>query len=52
MSGTLICNANPKAAVNGVAHFGGCQIDLAGSYTLTASDGVLTSAISDTVTIT
>jgi hypothetical protein len=49
---TLTCTPNPKAAVAGVATFAGCNIDKAGSYTLTATDGALTSAISSTLTIT
>ena len=31
---------NPQAAVAGVATFAGCKIDLAGTYTLTATDGL------------
>jgi len=38
------CAANPKAASAGVATFGGCTITTAGTYTLTATDGSLTSA--------
>src|SRR6185295_15252684 len=42
---TLACTAgNTKAAVAGVATFVGCNIDVAGTYTLTASDGSLTAA--------
>ncbi len=49
---TLSCAANPSAAVAGVARFANCGIDLPGTYTLTATDGALTSAVSDSVTIT
>ncbi len=48
---TLTCTANPKKAVAGVAAFAGCKMSTAGSYTLTASDGVLTSAVSASFTI-
>jgi hypothetical protein len=44
---TLTCtSANPLPIVSGVATFVGCRIDLAGSYTLTATDGALTSTAS------
>ena len=49
---TLACTANPKAAVAGVATFAGCNISAAGTYVLTATDGVLTSAASASVEIT
>ena len=49
---TLTCTSNPLAAVSGVATFAGCKIDLANSYTLTATDGSLTSAVSSSITIT
>src|ERR1019366_4823118 len=49
---TLACTPNPNAAVAGVATFTGCQIDKVGTYTLTATDGSLTSATSSSVTIT
>lgn len=48
---TLTCTANPKAAVNGVVTFAGCKIDKAGTYTLTATDGALTSAASNSFTV-
>jgi hypothetical protein len=48
---TMTCTANPKAAVSGVATFGGCAIAKAGTYTLTATDGTLTSAVSSSFTI-
>jgi len=49
---TLSCTTNPKAAAAGVATFAGCAIDKTGTYTLTATDGSLTSAISSSFTIT
>ena len=48
---TLSCTANPQGAVAGVATFAGCKIDVAGTYTLTATDGVLTSGQSSSLTI-
>ena len=43
--GTLACapDNGPQNAIAGVADFGGCNIDKAGSYTLTATDGTLDS---------
>ncbi|HST32977.1 MAG TPA: hypothetical protein VLJ80_05595, partial [Solirubrobacteraceae bacterium] len=49
---TLTCTSNPLAASSGVASFAGCKIDKAGTYTLTAKDGSLTSATSSSLTIT
>jgi ribosomal protein L24E len=49
---TFGCTTNPETAVAGVATFAGCDIHTAGTYTLTATDGTLTSAVSMTVTIT
>ncbi|ASD22324.1 hypothetical protein B7495_09685 [Cryobacterium sp. LW097] len=49
---TLYCTANPKAAASGVATYSGCRIDKAGSYTLTATSGVLTPAVSGSYTVT
>ncbi len=49
---TLTCTANPKAAVAGVDTFAGCRIDRAGTYTLTATGGGLTGAVSNSFTIT
>ncbi|HEY3841954.1 MAG TPA: hypothetical protein VGL48_01775 [Acidimicrobiales bacterium] len=47
VSGHLTCTSNPLNATSGIATFSGCAIDKAGSgYTLTASDGTLTSASS------
>jgi hypothetical protein len=40
------CASNPKAAISGVATFSGCKITTAGTYTLTATDPSLTSAVS------
>ena len=49
-TGTLTCTANPKAAVAGVATFAGCSINQTGTgYTLTATDGTLTSATTGSV---
>jgi hypothetical protein len=49
---TLSCTANPLAASSGVAGFSGCAIDKSGTgYTLTATDGSLTSATSSSLTI-
>ena len=50
---TLSCTTNPLAASSGVAGFAGCKIDKAGTgYTLTATDGSLTAATSNSFTIT
>ena len=49
---TLTCTANPQRAVAGVATFAGCAVDDAGTYTLTATSGTLTSDISAAFTIT
>jgi hypothetical protein len=49
---TLACTPNPSGAVAGVVTFTGCRIDKVGTYTITATDGLVTSAISDSVTIT
>jgi hypothetical protein len=48
---TLTCTANPKAAVAGVATFAGCKMKTAGAYTLTATDGTLTSVLSSSFSI-
>jgi hypothetical protein len=50
-SSTLTCTTNPKAAVAGVATFAGCKMKAAGTYTLTATDGTLTSVLSNSFTI-
>ncbi|MCX5760114.1 MAG: hypothetical protein NTW72_01190, partial [Gemmatimonadetes bacterium] len=49
--GTLSCSSGVMAS-SGVATFGGCNVDKPGSYTLTAATGSLTSATSNSVTIT
>jgi len=49
---TLSCTTNPVAASSGVATFSGCAIDKSGTgYTLTATDGSLSSAASSSFTI-
>ncbi|MDQ1466252.1 MAG: trimeric autotransporter adhesin, partial [Actinomycetota bacterium] len=49
---TLACTtANSRAAVAGVATFSGCKIDKTNTYTLTATDAGLTSAVSSDVVI-
>ncbi|HEY5172309.1 MAG TPA: hypothetical protein VIK54_11355, partial [Acidimicrobiia bacterium] len=45
-------NTTSSSALAGIATFSGCNIDRAGTYTLHASDGTLTPATSDPVTIT
>src|ERR1019366_4456679 len=50
---TLTCSTDPLAASSGVASFAGCKIvGTIGSYTLTATDGLLTPATSNGITIT
>jgi hypothetical protein len=49
----LSCTRNPVTASSGVASFAGCKITgKAGSYTLKATDGSLTSAASSSFTLT
>jgi trimeric autotransporter adhesin len=49
----LSCTKNPVTASAGVAAFAGCKITgEAGSYTIKATDGTLTSATSSTFSIT
>jgi hypothetical protein len=48
---TLNCTNNPLNAASGIATFGGCAIDKVGTYTLTATDGNLASALSTGITI-
>src|SRR5450631_949258 len=48
---TLACTANPTNAHSGVATFAGCAITKAGTYTLTATSGTLTTAVSTSFTI-
>jgi hypothetical protein len=47
----LTCTANPKTATAGIAAFAGCAVNKAGTYTLTATSGTLTSAVSTSFTI-
>ena len=49
---TLSCGTNPLTSTTGIAAFSGCRIDKVGSYTLTATSGTLTAAVSATVVIT
>ena len=49
---SLTCTSNPTTATAGIATFAGCRIDKAGTYTLTATSGSLTAALSTSVTIT
>src|SRR5260370_4994538 len=53
-SGTFAGGGNTAtaSAVNGVDTFGGLVVNTAGSYTLAASDGTLTGAISSSFTVT
>ena len=49
---TLTCtSATPLPAVAGVAHFTGCNINLANTYTLHAADGALTIATSTAIVV-
>ena len=48
----LSCTSSSVAVAAGLAGFAGCNIDLAGSYTLHATDGALTTATSNTFAIT
>src|ERR1019366_5482259 len=49
----LSCASNPLNASSGVAAFGNCAISKAGTgYTLTATDGTLTAAISSSLNVT
>ena len=48
---TLTCTTNPKAAAAGVAKFAACKMNTAGTYTLKATDGTLTAALSSSFTI-
>ncbi|WP_104195172.1 hypothetical protein [Cryobacterium sp. M25] len=49
---SLTCAANARAAVSGIATFAGCQIDKAGSYTLTATSAGLADATSNGINVT
>jgi hypothetical protein len=48
----LTCAANPQAPDAGVASFSLCSINNAGTYTLTASAGAYTVAVSNSVVVT
>ena len=48
----LSCTTNPLTTVSGIATFVGCKVDRPGTYTLTATSGSLTSAVSTSFTIT
>ncbi len=48
----LTCTTNPVTTSAGSATFAGCKVDKAGTYTLTATSGSLTSAVSTSFTIT
>ena len=48
---TLACTANPKKATAGVVTFAKCKMNTKGTYTLTATDGTLTSVLSSPFTI-
>ena len=51
--GSLTCTTNPLSATAGVANFGGCKITgIAGTYSLSASSGLLGSATSNSFSIT
>ena len=50
-SGTFASGSSTATVSNGVATFSGLVIDTAGSYTLKATDGSLTSATSNSLTI-
>jgi hypothetical protein len=50
-SGATLGGTKTLGAVNGVATFTGLSIDKVGSYTLTATDGALTSAVSNSIAI-
>ncbi len=50
---TLVCDQNPKAAVNGTASFTGCKVSGAGEdYTIRATSAGLTQSTSSTFDIT
>ncbi len=50
-AGATLSGTTTKAAAAGVAAFSGLSIDKAGTYTLTASNGALTTAVSSSITI-
>ncbi|WEO75808.1 hypothetical protein BJQ94_10460 [Cryobacterium sp. SO2] len=49
---TLTCAANPASNATGIVSFSGCLVDRAGTYTVTASSGTLTTAVSASFTVT
>jgi trimeric autotransporter adhesin len=49
---TLSCANNSVNAVAGTATFSGCKIDLAGTYSLTATSGTLAAAQSNSISVT
>jgi hypothetical protein len=51
-AGATLSGTTTKSASAGVATFSGLSIDRTGTYTLTASDGALTAALSSSITIT
>ena len=51
LGANLACTTNPRVASAGVATFAGCTVDKVGTYTLTASDGTLASAVSAQFTV-
>ena len=48
----LTCTANPRSTSSGLATFSGCRVNTAGTYTLTATSGTLTPAVSNPFAIT
>lgn len=48
----LSCSPNPRGTSSGVAIFSTCKINTAGTYTLTATSGALTAAVSNSFIIT
>jgi hypothetical protein len=47
----LTCTTNPRSTSSGLAIFAGCRVNLAGTYTLTATSGTLAVTVSNTFTI-
>jgi hypothetical protein len=47
----LTCTANPLTTTTGTAAFAGCAIDHSGTYTLTATSGTLTAAVSSSFVV-
>ncbi len=50
-AGVLTCSANPRSVSSGVANFAGCKITRAGTYTLYAASGSLTTDTSAEVVV-